>query len=169
MSIIKEDNSLIPKSCYGIGKLSSERYLKIYQEQLPIRVPANVSIKGDEFRRTIVRPASGVSSSIWAGIHFFRDTTFDSLTLASQNYGYHYLTDVTNSSSAKKNNADMDVFLMGDATIIRNMTIQGHGGFAQVLDPEGQILTKSPYIQTGASFSRVENKKSRQKRLLTMV
>ena len=53
----------------------------------------------------------------------------------------------------------MDVFLMNDATIIRNMTIQGHGGFAQVLDPEGQILTKSPYIQTGASFSRVENTK----------
>ena len=131
----------------------------IYEEHLPIRVPANVSIKGDEFRRTIVRPKTGVSESIWAGIHFFRDTTFDSLTLASQNYGYHYLTDVTNSSSAKKNNADMDVFLMNDATIIRNMTIQGHGGFAQVLDPEGQILTKSPYIQTGASFSRVENKK----------
>ena len=120
----------------------------IYEEHLPIRVPANVSIKGDEFRRTIVRPKAGVSESIWAGIHFFRDTTFDSLTLASQNYGYHYLTDVTNSSSAKKNNADMDVFLMNDATIIRNMTIQGHGGFAQVLDPEGQILTKSPYIQT---------------------
>ena len=32
---VKEENSLIPKSCYGIGKLSSERYLKIYQEQLP--------------------------------------------------------------------------------------------------------------------------------------
>ncbi len=132
----------------------------IYEEHLPIKVPANVSIKGDEFRRTIVRPKTGVSESIWAGIHFFRDTTFDSLTLASQNYGYHYLTDVTNSSSAKKNNADMDVFLMNDATIIRNMTIQGHGGFAQVLDPEGQILTKSPYIQTGASFSRVENAKN---------
>ena len=131
----------------------------IYEEHLPIKVPANVSIKGDEFRRTIIRPKAGVSESVWAGVHFFRDTTFDGLTLASQNYGYHYLTDVTNSASAKKNNADMDVFLMNDATIIRNMTIQGHGGFAQVLDPEGQILTKSPYIQTGASFSRVENKK----------
>ena len=131
----------------------------IYEEHLPIRVPANVSIKGDEFRRTIVRPKAGVSESIWAGIHFFRDTTFDSLTLASQNYGYHYLTDVTNSSSAKKNNADMDVFLMNDATIIRNMTIQGHGGFAQVLDPEGQILTKSPYIQTASSFTQSLNKK----------
>ena len=58
---------------------------------------------------------------------------------------------------------------MGDATIIRNMTIQGHGGFAQVLDPEGQILTKSPYIQTGASFSRVENKNYSEVVCLLMV
>ena len=48
----------------------------------------------------------------------------------------------------------MDVFLMDDATIIRNVTVQGHGGFMCVLDPEGQILTKSPYIQTASSFSK---------------
>jgi len=29
----------------------------IYYEQMPIRVPTNVSIKGDEFRRVIIRPA----------------------------------------------------------------------------------------------------------------
>ena len=55
--------------------------------------------------------------------------------------------------------AGMDVFLMDDATIIRNITVQGHGGFMCVLDPEGQVLTKSPYIQTASSFSRSENKK----------
>jgi hypothetical protein len=61
----------------------------------------------------------------------------------------------------KRNDADqMDVFLMDDATIIRNITVQGHGGFMCVLDPEGQILTKSPYIQTASSFSRSENKKA---------
>ena len=38
------------------------------------------------------------------------------------------------------------------------MTIQGHGGFAQVLDPEGQILTKSPHTDR-CSSSRVENTK----------
>ena len=53
----------------------------------------------------------------------------------------------------------MDVFLMDDATIIRNVTVQGHGGFMCVLDPEGQVLTKSPYIQTASSFSKSENKK----------
>ena len=51
-------------------------------------------------------------------------------------------------------NDQMDVFLMNDATILRAMTMQGHGGFAMVLDPEGQILAKSPYAQEGAVFSK---------------
>jgi len=51
-------------------------------------------------------------------------------------------------------NDQMDVFLMNDATILRAMTIQGHGGFAMVLDPAGQILAKSPYAQEGAVFSK---------------
>jgi len=58
-----------------------------------------------------------------------------------------------------KRNDEMDVFLMSDATIVRNVTVQGHGGFMCVLDPEGQILTKSPYIQTASSFSKSENQK----------
>ena len=57
-------------------------------------------------------------------------------------------------------NGEMDVFLMNDATILRNLTVQGHGGFMCVLDPEGQILTKSPYIQTGSSFSQSINKQA---------
>jgi len=56
-------------------------------------------------------------------------------------------------------NDEMDVFLMNDATILRNMTVQGHGGFLCVLDPAGQILTKSPYVQTGSSFSKSINSK----------
>jgi hypothetical protein len=55
-------------------------------------------------------------------------------------------------------NDDMDVFLMNDATRVSNVTVQGHGGFMVVLDPEGQVLTKSPYIQVGSSFSRSQNK-----------
>ena len=57
-------------------------------------------------------------------------------------------------------NIDMDVFLMNDATMCRNITVQGHGGFMCVLDPEGQVLTKSPYIQTGSSFSQSLNKQA---------
>ena len=58
-----------------------------------------------------------------------------------------------------KRNDQTDVFMMNDATILRNITVQGHGGFLCILDPAGQILTKSPYIQTGSSFSKSINKK----------
>jgi hypothetical protein len=51
----------------------------------------------------------------------------------------------------------MDVFLCNDATRIKLLTMQGHGGFSMVLDPEGQIKTKSPYGQESASFSRSIN------------
>ena len=57
-------------------------------------------------------------------------------------------------------NDQMDVFLMNDATIIRNITGQGHGGFQMVLDPEGQVLTKSPYCQTGTGFAASANKQA---------
>jgi hypothetical protein len=288
----------------------------IYEENYPLKVPANVSIKGDEFRRSIIRPKPGMSTSPYAAVSFRRDPVIDGLTVATQPFGYHYLTDSTEriypevanrggfraarqiitanrqfiqdeviawinaqivaelepfdedfvynqelcrrdvglildaiafdlrwgsdnrtisaalkyyeSASAlvaittqldetvaameyakslvfqcleglppainysttpqvidpafiaedgttdiannlfdtiidivsdntsynpPKNNLDMDVFLMNDATILRNITIQGHGGFAMVLDPDGQILTKSPYAQVGTVIS----------------
>jgi len=56
-----------------------------------------------------------------------------------------------------KDNRELDVFMMNDANILRQITIQGHGGFAQVLDPEGQILNKSPYSQQGSVFSASTN------------
>ena len=80
--------------------------------------------------------------------------------LTDPRYGYHYLTDPTNSASTPKNNDQMDAFLMNDATILRNITMQGHGGFMQVLDPTGQVLTKSPYTQTASSFSQSINKQA---------
>ena len=67
--------------------------------------------------------------------------------------------DNSNYNPAKRS-SDVDVFLMNDATILRNMSVQGHGGFMCVLDPEGQILTKSPYIQTGSSFSQSLNRQA---------
>ena len=291
----------------------------IYEEQFPIKIPANVSIKGDEFRRVILKPAAGTSTSKWANTYFYRDNTFDGLTLATTGvqdpitggyYGNHYLTDATKevnvSNFAKTNvggydnaalivlknkefiveeviqfiqttypslsynetkcrrdtgfivegivydminggrqrslvnqgayyagavsgqetetasaiqhistlavnilanasgspyvalgvtpqvfdpkltaeanaltsldalvdlvayafndgfnppkeNSEMDVFLLNDAGIVRNMSVQGHGGFMCTLDPEGQVLTKSPYIQTASSFSQSTN------------
>jgi hypothetical protein len=290
----------------------------IYDEQFPIRLPDNVSIKGDEFRRSIIRPAAGTSSSLYANTWFYRDAEIDGLTTASAGegwyaeddssirgyFGYHYLKDpnqpmnisnfglsntgnldqaarlleinkdfiieetvewvnatypslvydeakcrrdtgyivdaivsdlrtggraasvrvqgsyygtvveaetrpaidhiwdiaekvLINSSgdlytpvlgselqvvdadltaetdsdtiteelinlisyafesgyNPPKNNDEMDVFLCNDATIIRNVTCQRHGGFMMVLDPEGSVLTRSPYAQTCTSFS----------------
>ena len=142
----------------------------IYDEHLPIKIPANVSIKGDEFRRTIIRPLDGISQSPWANVYFFRNTTFDGLTIGTQEYGYHYADDVTKpinttvpsndpAYNTAINNSEMDVFLMNDASVVRNITFQAHGGFAEVLDPNGQVLTKSPYTQTGSSFSQSANTK----------
>ena len=137
----------------------------IYDEQLPIKVPNNCSIRGDEFRRVIIRPAAGASSSPWVRTFFCRDTTFDGLTRNGNNglaplgqrFGYHYLTDPSNPNSTPKQNNELDVFMMNDQTILRALSAQGHGGFMVVLDPEGQILTKSPYIQNCSSISRSIN------------
>ena len=293
----------------------------IYEEDYPMKVSANVSIKGDEFRRVIIRPRDRVSQSPWADTFFYRDAEFDGLTITTAGiprydevsgelagyYGRHYLQDSTDiqrigplynntgqytigseilqlnkefiteeviqyistnypalvydQAKCRRDtglivdaisndfitggleqtleaqgeyysgavgsgqeiatadaieyiaelaydlflnrapttirgaltpdlsggvaeagtyntiyslvrivsyafdpdynpplrNDQMDVFLMNDATILRNITVQGHGGFMCVLDPTGQILTKSPYIQTGSSFSKSIN------------
>jgi len=131
-----------------------------YFEDYPIRLPRNCSIVGDEFRRTVIRPADRVSRSPWAGTWFYRDLTFDNLTIAETNWGYHYLSDPTNKASTPKNNKDLDVFLCNDATIVRQISAQGHGGFMMVLDPNGQILTKSPYCQQSGCFSGSLNKQA---------
>jgi hypothetical protein len=130
----------------------------IYFEDYPIRIPPNVAIVGDELRRCIIRPADRPSRSPWVDVWFRRDKTFDGLELTSTEYGYHYLTDPSDILSEPKNNRDIDVFLCNDAIIIRQITCQGHGGFMMVLDPEGQILSKSAYIQQSGSFSGSLNK-----------
>ena len=218
----------------------------IYYEDYPLKVPANVSIKGSDFRRCQIRPAPRISQSPWARTYFYRDKLLDNLKItdvtgadiatpqaititganevggtitvtpadniapiawdgawfytdngamglisnadggssfdvtlttdilpnlsgipsgqwhvkATTNYGYHYLTDPLDATSVPKTNNQMDVFLMNDATRLANMSFQGHGGFAQVLDPAGQVLIKSPYTQVCGSFSGSVNKQA---------
>ena len=72
-------------------------------------------------------------------------------------YGYHYLTDPQNVYSTPLNNKLIDMFLVNDATRIRLITGQGHGGFMMVLDPNGQIKAKSPYAQESGCFSGSTN------------
>ena len=308
-----------------------------YEEDFPIRIPANVSLKGDEFRRVIIRPVDRASQSPWANIYFYRDAEFDGLRndtgsvtgIAEPNlpkmgttyvdpltgnpqgfFGRHYLTDPTSdvnvsnfgktnpgkfTQAAKiisnnedfiveeviayvdatypslvydrtkcrrdtryivqglvtdlkdggrkqslanqgayyagavagqvteteaaiqyistlandllqnntitalsseqqiidtsltaeataytnldalvdlvayafnanintaRNNKELDVFLCNDGNIVRNCSVTGHGGFMMVLDPEGQVKTKSPYCQTGSSFSAALNRQA---------
>ncbi len=75
------------------------------------------------------------------------------------NYGRHYLTNPLDVTSEAKNNKEIDAFLCNDQVRLSNMTFQGQGGFAMVLDPEGQIKTKSPYGQVCSSFSQSINRK----------
>lgn len=132
----------------------------IYYEHFPIRLSPNISLRGDEFRRTIIRPKQGVSESPWARVFFRRDTIIDGLRVTPYEFGYQYLTDPLDFSSRPKNNDEMDVFLCADATIVRNVSVQGHGGFMMVLDPNNQVNSKSPYCQTGSSFSKSINVKN---------
>ncbi len=132
----------------------------IYEEDYPIRIPQNTAIVGEELRRVLIRPADRVSRSPWASIWFRRDKVFDGLDITSTEFGYHYLTDPSDPLSEPKNNRDMDVFLCNDAVIIRQISCQGHGGFMMVLDPEGQILSKSAYVQQSGSFAQSLNKQS---------
>ena len=76
----------------------------IYEENYPLKVPQNCSIVGDEFRRCIIRPRSGTSSSPWAFNKFRRDLTIDGLTTATRLYGYHYLQDSSQPVYPKVNN-----------------------------------------------------------------
>jgi len=231
----------------------------IYYEDYPIRLAEGVTIKGDDFRRVLIRPKDRISQSPWRGVFFYRDSIIDglqigpinfagvdhatelvtainisattgniSVTLANGqapqswiglvlttdtteagvgtsgtgravinsisgnvlyctvvypfstsgtkpasgigawhlydtlNYGRHYLTDSTQAESASnlpKNNKEMDVFLVNDAVRLKLISLQGHGGFVMVLDPEGQIKTKSPYAQECGSFSGSKNAK----------
>ena len=66
-----------------------------YFENLPIRIPNNVSLVGDDTRRVIVRPKSGPSGSIWSNTYFRRDPVIDTLsvTQSGRTFGYHYLSD----------------------------------------------------------------------------
>ena len=80
----------------------------IYEEDYPIKLAKNVSLKGDEFRRVIIRPKRRTSQSVYASTYFYRDAEFDGLTLQSTGtpfvnqvgvtqgyFGRHYLTDNT--------------------------------------------------------------------------
>jgi len=209
----------------------------VYEEYFPIVIPENVSLKGDEFRRTTIQPLIGVrppqrsldmifergdllryngtslpkesryrnhydsqysradtfSGSVNQagntqitlkdcayppvnGVYFVNngvtyyvkdwasdpDSVGDSTRWRGNLYsdintttGTTLANTINNNTviELKKLNQHMDCFLMNNATILRNLSVRRHQGYVNVLDPEGQILTKSPYVQTCSSFS----------------
>lgn len=110
------------------------------------------------FIRSAIRHTSGATldsteiSNYWNSIDSPNVTIENLISLVVFAFDSNY--------NPPKNNRNIDVFLMNDGTILRNITVQGQGGFMSILDPEGQILTRSPYIQTGSSFSQSVNKQS---------
>ena len=107
------------------------------------------SVSGNFMNCSVIYPFSSASAITAGNWHLY-----DPL-----NYGRHYLTNPLDVTSEAKNNKEIDAFLCNDQVRLSNMTFQGHGGFAMVLDPEGQIKTKSPYGQVCSSFSQSINRK----------
>ncbi len=64
----------------------------VYFEEAPIAVPPNVAIKGDEFRRTLIRPKQGpVDSARTQEIKFVRGDRSQSATFWYNTHYYHQL------------------------------------------------------------------------------
>ena len=209
----------------------------VYEEDFPIVLPENVSLKGDEFRRTIIQPKLGIRpvarsqnmqfergdllrfngtslpkearfrkhydsqysradstgspiNTVGQGTISLKDLAYPPVNgMYFENGGVTYYvkgwssdpdavgdqsrwrgnlySDINTTTTTtlqatvnnntvielKKLNQHMDMFLCNNAIILRNLTLRRHQGFVMTLDPEGQILTKSPYVQTCSSFS----------------
>ena len=186
-----------------------------YQENLPLVVPANVSVRGEALRAVEVRPATGNSSTIATitrsstisgatnGTYLYKHPTNLSSALggaglvvnvtiagnvvsacAVYHGGYNYTVSDTSTltaaaigcggtgtltitvASLEANNASY-MWLLNDGTNLRLMTLRGMtgtsthltantgfgGAVVASLDPEGAILTQSPYLQDMTSLN----------------
>ena len=61
-----------------------------YYEDYPIKVPANITLRGTDFRRTIVKPLDRISQSPWRNSFFYRDSIIDGLQTGLINYTTDY-------------------------------------------------------------------------------
>ena len=116
----------------------------VYAEQFPIKVSKNVKILGEN---VTVTPAAGNSTSKWTATEFHRDTTFDGLSFTTASYGYHYLTDVTDATSAAKSNAAIDAFMLCDNSSINGLSLNGSSAFLSVLYPTP--ISSIPKVSNG--------------------
>ena len=114
-----------------------------YVEQLPIRVPANVSIIGDELRTVTVTPASGNSDDGITPNNRSRMFLLNNAsTLRNMSFG-----GLTGQRSVTPLNVGGSIYPL--TTTWPSSTASG----AYVaLDPTGSISSKSPYIQNCSAF-----------------
>ena len=116
-----------------------------YSEQLPIRVPANVSLVGDELRTVTVTPAGGLSDDgvtpnnrsrmfLVNNASVIRNMSFGGLT------GQRSITPVATGST---------VF-----PLTTSWPSSTASGAYVALDPTGSISSKSPYIQNCSAFGQ---------------
>jgi hypothetical protein len=138
----------------GITSSATGQVLSVSSNSVTYKVLSGVM---NTLSGAITGGTSGATASV-ASIQFgvLSPTTWHLYT--TNNYGRHYLIDPLDINSTALNNKDIDLFLCGNAVRVNNLTMEGHGGFAMVLDPEGQIKSKSPYGQVATSFSRSQNK-----------
>jgi len=117
-----------------------------YYEQLPIKLSANTSIRGDEFRRVIIRPDTGVSTSPWATTHFRRDTQIDGLQIAPLDTSFNYATTGTiATATASPNGSSGDISVtLSTGTIsssYKNYMFVGNGGQGVITACNGSSFT----------------------------
>lgn len=112
-----------------------------YYEQYPIKLPANTSIRGDEFRRVIIRPKPGISASPWANIFFRRDTQIDGMQIVDVNTSTNYAIP---SASITPNAASGEVtFTLSTGALLSSyvgFVFQGNGGQGVVKSVAGNTF-----------------------------
>ena len=106
-----------------------------YEEQLPISIPAGVKLQGAGIRSTIVKPAAGLSND---GVTPNNETTMFQVNDATTVTGFSF--------------QGMTGF-QPDASQPENLELATVKGVFFAFDPNGAILTKSPYIKDCSCFS----------------
>jgi len=132
--------------------VSSDTY--VYTQELPQLTTAITyigALASQVMSNTSVTNYQSTVTQVFADVSLEPDAATKVVQLATT------INTILNNSDATYNpgkfNNQIDIFLMNDATMIRYLAGQGHGGFMKVLDPYGQIKAKSPYTQTASSFS----------------
>jgi len=128
-------------------QLSEYLAVLIHLESLMQSIIDNTTITG--LKQTLVPQIIDPAYSAEAGA----DTVITALLTALKD-----VIDGSGSVNYPLENQEMDVFLANDAVRWQAISCIGHGGFMGVLDPAGQILSRSPYFQECASFSRSKDR-----------